>query len=143
MAEQTPVAMATVTNGFKSFKTMPFSQHFNRLQIPATALTVRTHPLTDKVADAVNQFFIDTWPFAGDKQRKKFLGADFPRFVCYYFPNSLEDRLRLVCELVTHLFIVDDIIEAMSLKDGRAFNDKLIALARGDVLPDRSSAPEW
>ncbi|KAI0904516.1 Aristolochene synthase in complex with 12,13 Difluorofarnesyl diphosphate [Ustulina deusta] len=122
---------------------MPFAERFNRLQIPATAFTVRTHPLTDTVADAVNQFFLDTWPFPGEKERKKFLGADFPRFVCYYFPNALGDRLRLVCEVVTHLFIVDDIIEAMSLKDGRAFNDKLIALACGDVLPNRNSPPEW
>ncbi|KAI0533245.1 Aristolochene synthase in complex with 12,13 Difluorofarnesyl diphosphate [Xylaria digitata] len=111
--------------------------------IPASAFTVRTHPLTDKVADAVNQFFLETWPFPSEKERKKFLGADFPRFTCYYFPNSRDDRLRLVCEIVTHLFLVDDIIEDMSLKDGRAFNDKLIALARGEVLPDRSSPPEW
>ncbi|KAI1177517.1 Aristolochene synthase in complex with 12,13 Difluorofarnesyl diphosphate [Nemania sp. FL0916] len=111
---------------------MPFAEHFNKLQIPASAFTVRTHPLTDQVADAVNQFFLDTWPFPDEKARKKFLGADFPRFVCYYFPCSLDDRLRLVCEIVTHLFLVDDVIENMSLKDGRAFNDKLIALSRGE-----------
>ncbi|KAI3337518.1 Aristolochene synthase in complex with 12,13 Difluorofarnesyl diphosphate [Xylariaceae sp. AK1471] len=143
--EQGPVAttVAAPVVGFKSYKTMPFAERFNKLQIPATAFTVRTHPLTDKVADAVNQFFLDVWPFPGERERKKFLGADFPRFVCYYFPNALTDRLKLVCEVVTHLFIVDDIIEAMSLKDGRAFNDKLIALARGEVQPDRSSPPEW
>ena len=146
MIETIPTVAApakTADAAFKSFKTMPFTEHFNKLQIPASALVVRTHPLTDKVADAVNQFYLDTWPFPGEKERKKFIGADFPRFTCYYFPNTRDDRLRLVCELVTHLFLVDDIIENMSLKEGRAFNDKLIALARGEVLPDSTSPPEW
>ncbi|KAI0187177.1 isoprenoid synthase domain-containing protein [Xylaria flabelliformis] len=128
---------------FKSYKTMPFAECFNKLQIPATAFTVRTHPLTDKVSDAVNQFFLDAWPFSGEQERKKFLGADFPRFVCYYFPNALEDRLKLACKIITHLFLIDDILETMSLKDGQAFNNKLIALARGEVQPDRSSPLEW
>ncbi|KAI0424123.1 Aristolochene synthase in complex with 12,13 Difluorofarnesyl diphosphate [Xylaria sp. FL1042] len=127
--KQVPVATAP----FKSFKTMPFAERFNKLQIPATAFTV---------ADEVNQFFFDVWPFPRERERKKFLGADFPRFVCYYFPTALEDRLKLTYKIVTHLFMVDDIIETMSLKDGRALNDKLIALARGEVQPDRSSSPE-
>ncbi|KAI1289088.1 Aristolochene synthase in complex with 12,13 Difluorofarnesyl diphosphate [Xylaria venustula] len=122
---------------------MPFAERFNKLQIPATAFTIRTHPLTDKVADGVNQFFLDVWPFPSERAREKFLGADFPRFVCYYFPNCLEDRLKLVCEIVTHLFLVDDLLEEMSLKDGNDFNERLIGLARGEVQPDRSSSPEW
>lgn len=31
----------------------------------------------------------------------------------------------------------------MSLEDGRAYNDKLIPIARGDVQPDQSVPVEW
>jgi aristolochene synthase len=146
MIKQRPAPAVTAGvafKAFKSFKTMPFAEHFNKLQIPASAFTVRTHPLTDQVADEVNQFYYKNWPFPDEEERKKFLGADFSRFCCYLFPCSLNDRLRFVCEIVTHLFLIDDILESMSLKDGRALNDKLNALARGEVLPDRSSPPEW
>jgi aristolochene synthase len=137
------VSVATADASFKSFKTMPFAEHFNKLQIPATAFHVRTHPLTDKVADSVNQFFLDNWSFSSEKERNKFLGADFSRFCAYYFPNSIDDRLHFACEIVTHLFMVDDILETKSLKDGLAFNDRLISIARGDTQPDRNSPPEW
>lgn len=143
MIEQLPTPVPMADLAFKSFKTMPFAERFNKLQIPPTAFTVRTHPLTDQVADEVNKYFLDNWPFPGEKERKKFVGADFPGFVCYYFPCSMNDRLRLVCEIVTHLFLIDDILETMSITEGRALNDKLIAIARGDVLPDRRWAPEW
>jgi aristolochene synthase len=36
-----------------------------------------------------------------------------------------------------------DILEHMSLEDGRAYNDKLMPLFQGSILPDRRVPVEW
>lgn len=36
-----------------------------------------------------------------------------------------------------------DLLEDISLEEGSAYNEKLIPIARGDVLPDRAVPVEW
>lgn len=36
-----------------------------------------------------------------------------------------------------------DALEYMSLEDGKAYNDKLIPITAGEVLPDRNIPVEW
>ncbi|EFW98420.1 aristolochene synthase [Grosmannia clavigera kw1407] len=110
---------------------------------PLSRFISMCHPLEKEIKAEVDNYFLTHWGFKTDKERKKFVGAGFSRVTCLYFPLSKDDRIHLACRLLTILFLVDDILEDMSLEDGRAYNDKLIPIARGDVQPDRSVPVEW
>ena len=126
-----------------SIKTMPFVERFTKRQIPASGLTALIHPLTDKVVNETNEFFLQHWPFPNEKARKKFVSGGFCRLTCYYFPKAKDDRLHLACEIMAVLFLIDDILEYMSLEEGRAYNEKLMPISRGETLPDRNVPVEW
>ncbi|KAL4987409.1 Aristolochene synthase in complex with 12,13 Difluorofarnesyl diphosphate [Aspergillus falconensis] len=101
------------------------------------------HPLEPEVTKQVNEYFLTHWPFKDDKARKKFVAAGFSYVTCLYFPMAKDDRIQFACKLLTLLFLIDDLLEDMSFKDGSAYNEKLIPIARGDVLPDRKVPAEW
>ncbi|KAE8342149.1 hypothetical protein BDV24DRAFT_162700 [Aspergillus arachidicola] len=103
----------------------------------------KCHPLEAAVSEEVNGFFLSHWPFKSDRERKKFVAAGFSRVTCLYFPMAKDDRIHFACRLLTLLFLIDDLLEDMSFEDGSAYNEKLIPIARGDVLPDRTVPVEW
>ncbi|KAB8209383.1 Aristolochene synthase in complex with 12,13 Difluorofarnesyl diphosphate [Aspergillus parasiticus] len=103
----------------------------------------KCHPLETAVSEEVNGFFLAHWPFKSDRERKKFVAAGFSRVTCLYFPMAKDDRIHFACRLLTLLFLIDDLLEDMSFEDGSAYNEKLIPIARGDVLPDRTVPVEW
>ncbi|KAA8647694.1 terpene cyclase [Aspergillus tanneri] len=109
----------------------------------ASRFKVRCHPLEPEVTNQVNEYFLTHWPFKDDKAKKKFVGAGFSYVTCLYFPMAKDDRIQFACKLLTLLFLIDDLLEDMSFKDGSAYNEKLIPIARGDVLPDRKVPAEW
>lgn len=129
-------------------------------QTPASFFEPRCHPLEQQITAEVDGYFLRYWPFKTEKERKKFVAAGFSRVTCLYFPLSKNDRIHFACRLLTILFLIDgrsvlnstntqlmqstaDILEDMSLEDGSAYNEKLIPIARGDVLPDRNVPVEW
>ncbi|KAI8189844.1 Aristolochene synthase [Colletotrichum sp. SAR 10_75] len=95
------------------------------------------------ISAEVNGFFLEHWPFENDKARKKFIAAGFSRVTCFYYPVALDDRIGFACRLLTLLFLIDDLLEDMSLEDGSAYNERLILLSRGDTHPDRNVPVEW
>lgn len=70
-----------------------------------------------------------------------------------------DDRIHFACRLLTLLFLIDgglynqflykdisdpaDLLEDMSFAEGSAYNEKLMPIARGEVLPDRGVPVEW
>ncbi|KAK8124408.1 Aristolochene synthase [Apiospora kogelbergensis] len=96
-----------------------------------------------EVNDEVNSYFLENWPFPNSKSQKGFLGSDFTSCMCYNYPEALDDRIGVACRLIALLFLVDDLLDHMSLEDGRLYNKKVMALMKGDILPDRSVAVEW
>ncbi|KAI0113591.1 Aristolochene synthase in complex with 12,13 Difluorofarnesyl diphosphate [Nemania sp. FL0031] len=96
-----------------------------------------------EVIDEVDSYFLQHWPFPNAKAREKFVAAGFSRVTCLYFPKALDDRIHFACRLLTVLFLVDDMLEHMSLKEGEQYNQRLMDLSRGDVTPDRSIAAEF
>ncbi|KAI0893383.1 Aristolochene synthase in complex with 12,13-Difluorofarnesyl diphosphate [Annulohypoxylon nitens] len=114
-----------------------------KIHIPSSEWTAQIHPLHEKIIAEVDGYFLQYWPFPDAKARKKFVAAGFSRVTCLYFPKALDDRIHYACRLLTLLFLIDDILEHMSLEDGRAYNDKLMPLFRGTVLPDRNVPVEW
>ncbi|KAI0198458.1 Aristolochene synthase in complex with 12,13 Difluorofarnesyl diphosphate [Astrocystis sublimbata] len=93
--------------------------------------------------EKVDGFFLQHWPFPNTKTRKKFVAAGFSRVTCLYFPKSLDDRIEYACMLLTILFLVDDMLEHMSLEAGAAYNQRLMDLAEGHEEPDRTIPAEY
>ncbi|KAL8724116.1 MAG: hypothetical protein Q9166_008128 [cf. Caloplaca sp. 2 TL-2023] len=101
------------------------------------------HPREKEVTAEVDQYFIDNWGFENEAQIQKFRDAGFSTVTCWYFPKALDDRIHFGCRLLTVLFLIDDLLEDMSLEDGKAYNENLIPISRGDVLPDRTKPAEF
>ncbi|KAI0195872.1 Aristolochene synthase from penicillium Roqueforti [Astrocystis sublimbata] len=101
------------------------------------------HPKVDEVSREVDDYFLQHWNFPGTKARRTFVNAGFSRVTCLYFPLAKDDRIHFACRLLTVLFLIDDLLEDMSFEDGSSYNEKLIPIARGDVLPDRSVPVEY
>ncbi|MCJ1258244.1 carbonyl reductase (NADPH-dependent) ari1 [Lignoscripta atroalba] len=95
------------------------------------------------VAAEVDGYFLEHWPFPNEKARKKYLDAGFSRVTCCYYPKASDDRIHFGCRLLTLLFLIDDLLEDMSFEEGSAYNEHLIPISRGHVLPDRSVPVEY
>ncbi|KAI0474768.1 Aristolochene synthase in complex with 12,13 Difluorofarnesyl diphosphate [Xylaria cf. heliscus] len=95
------------------------------------------------VISEVDGYFLKHWPFQGTQAREKFVNAGFSRVTCLYFPKALDDRIHFACRLLTILFLIDDQLEHMSLEEGKAYNERIMETARGDVLPDRTIPAEY
>ncbi|KAL8635775.1 MAG: hypothetical protein Q9228_006771 [Teloschistes exilis] len=101
------------------------------------------HPREKEVTKEVNGYFIDNWGFKNGQEIQKFIDAGFPTVTCWYFPKALDDRIHFACRLLTVLFLIDDILEDLSLEDGKAYNENLIPISRGEVTPDRNKPAEF
>ncbi|KAB8236269.1 terpene synthase family protein [Aspergillus alliaceus] len=113
------------------------------LKPPPSTFQPLCHPLVEEVSKEVDNYFLQHWNFPNEKARKKFVAAGFSRVTCLYFPKALDDRIHFACRLLTVLFLIDDLLEYMSFEEGSAYNEKLIPISRGDVLPDRSIPVEY
>ncbi|MCJ1461970.1 hypothetical protein MMC07_000570 [Pseudocyphellaria aurata] len=102
------------------------------------------HPRYLEVSQEVNGYFLKHWKFADAKASEKFLKADFSGFACLLLPLAKDDRIHFACRFFALLFLIDDVLEEeMSLAEGKAYNEKLISILCGDVLPDRSVPAEY
>ncbi|KAI2631796.1 Aristolochene synthase in complex with 12,13-Difluorofarnesyl diphosphate [Xylaria nigripes] len=110
---------------------------------PGSRFKAEIHPREPEVSAEVNGYFLKHWPFPDEAARKKFVAAGFPRVTCFYYPRALDDRIHFACRLLTVLFLIDDLLEDMSLEDGKAYNEKLMPIARGHVKPDRNIPVEY
>ncbi|PKY00095.1 Aristolochene synthase in complex with 12,13 Difluorofarnesyl diphosphate [Aspergillus campestris IBT 28561] len=105
--------------------------------------TPKCQPLSTEIIKQVDGYFLTHWPFKNEKARKKFVAAGFSYVTSLYFPMAKDDRIHFACRLLTLLFLIDDLLEDMSFDEGSAYNEKLMPIARGEVLPDRSVPVEW
>ncbi|KAK0610327.1 Aristolochene synthase [Lasiodiplodia hormozganensis] len=110
---------------------------------PPRYIQHKRHPREEQTVAEVDGWFLQHWPFASEKARKKFVAAGFSTVTCLYFPLALDDRIHSACRLLTILFLIDDILEDMNFAQGKAYNDHLMPIMRGDVAPDPSVPCEW
>ncbi|KAI1487270.1 Aristolochene synthase in complex with 12,13-Difluorofarnesyl diphosphate [Biscogniauxia mediterranea] len=101
------------------------------------------HPLYPKISKEVDEFFLKHWKFPDENSRRKFVDADFCGWTCLCYPLALDERAALGCKFITHLFLVDDQIDLVSLKDAQEYIERLILIIRGVQKPDRSIPAEW
>ncbi|KAL2008017.1 hypothetical protein VTN00DRAFT_7999 [Thermoascus crustaceus] len=124
-------------------KSPPPSPFASLPAIPPSYFKPLCHPLVDQVSKEVDGYFAERWNFQSPKAKEKFLATGFSRLTCLWFPKALDDRIHLACRLVTVLFLIDDILEDLLFEEGSLYYDKLIAICRGDSLPDRSVPAEY
>ncbi|KAJ5201119.1 hypothetical protein N7449_005922 [Penicillium cf. viridicatum] len=110
---------------------------------PPTQWSYLCHPRVKELQDEVDGYFLENWKFPSFKAVRTFLDAKFSEVTCLYFPLALDDRIHFACRLLTVLFLIDDVLEHMSFADGEAYNNRLIPISRGDVLPDRTKPEEF
>ncbi|KAJ2998228.1 hypothetical protein NUW58_g389 [Xylaria curta] len=96
----------------------------------------------DQIIHEVDQYFLNCWNFASEKERKKFVHAGFSRVTCMYYPMAKDDRIVSACKLLTVLFLIDDLLEDMSFEDGEAYNNALMPIMRGEKKPNRDAPAE-
>ncbi|RYP08311.1 hypothetical protein DL764_001980 [Monosporascus ibericus] len=107
-----------------------------------TILTAQKHTNTAKVVKQVNDFFLENWPFKTEKHRRRFVDEGYAWSVCLNCPLSLDERMHWGCRLLTIGFLIDDLLDSMSVKEGVAYNSNVIECARGN-LPDRNVPGQW
>ncbi|KAI9035231.1 terpenoid synthase [Aspergillus affinis] len=105
---------------------------------PTSLFTPKIHPNAQAISARVDAYFLQRWHFRSDAERAKFRAAGFSCLTCLYFPMALNDRIEFACRLLTLLFLIDDILEETSLEEGSAYNARLIAISKGERLPDRT-----
>ncbi|KAK7000163.1 Aristolochene synthase in complex with 12,13 Difluorofarnesyl diphosphate [Favolaschia claudopus] len=105
--------------------------------LPPTIFIPKIHPLREDITQDVNAFFLAHWPFPNEKARKKFVESDFCYALCATWPESLDDRMRHACRLVTLVFLIDDLLDDMSLEEGQAFNNAILSLLQGHRMPNQ------
>ncbi|RDW70664.1 putative aristolochene synthase protein [Aspergillus mulundensis] len=101
------------------------------------------HPHADKVVHEVDGYFLHHGRFPNARAKQRFLAAGFSSVVCLYFPLAKNNRIHFACRLLTIFFSVDDFLEEMSFSEGEAYNKKLMRLAAGTTLPDRTVPAEF
>lgn len=130
---------------------------------PPRSFRHQEHPLEQEVTKEVDAWFLNNWPFENEQARKKYAAAAFPVVTCNYYPLASKERVTLACQLLTILFLMDgksrfhntsttklvlmpsvtDMLEEMSLEEGKKYNDDLMAIIRGDKAANRAVPDEW
>ncbi|KAH9237210.1 hypothetical protein K456DRAFT_1830608 [Colletotrichum gloeosporioides 23] len=90
----------------------------------------------------VNKYFLERWPFPNERARLKFAAEGLPTWHCCQYPLSLPDRITAACRLSVMLFLLDDLLEHMSLEEGSSYNEKLVSIITGDAKPSDGSPIE-
>ncbi|KAI5923116.1 terpenoid synthase [Camillea tinctor] len=108
-----------------------------------TILKALKHPDAYDVVQQVNEFFLENWPFPTEKHRKRFVEEGYAWFVGIDCPLSLDDRIHWGCRLLTTGFLIDDLLDRMSVAEGAEHNSKVIECARGQLIPDRNAPAQW
>ncbi|KAI0154589.1 terpenoid synthase [Xylariaceae sp. FL1272] len=142
-AEALPSYQIAPSNGYNLSSTPPIPGDSQRPHdVRSTILQARKHPHAEQVVKKVNAYFLEKWPFKTDKHRKRFVEEGYGWFVCVNCPLSLDDRMHWGCKLLTAGFLVDDVLDHMSVEEGVLHNTSVIECASGTRLPDPQNAAE-
>ena len=96
------------------------------------------HPRVDAVSQEVDNYFLQYWDFPSADAKKGFLKDGYSRVTYLNYPLAKDDRIHFACRLLTALFLIDDMLENMSLAEGEVCNSRLIPICRGDIIPNRT-----
>lgn len=108
-----------------------------------TRFAVKCHPRADEICAELDNFYLENWPFENETERQSFVSSKITRWACLAVPLAADDRIYDLAKLQALFFLLDDAIERKNLTEGKTFYARLIAIARGKILPNRLDAIEW
>jgi aristolochene synthase len=143
-----PIAVATApvlssTKGSSTSPPAPKDRPYLSKDLHPTTLTPQLHPDTQKIFDETHGFFIKHWPFKTETHKQRFCDEGYAWFNCILCPMELDDRMVRVCKFFTTGFLIDDMLDRMSVEERKAHNAGVIACCSGERLPDREKPAEW
>ncbi|KAL8838626.1 MAG: hypothetical protein Q9170_002072 [Blastenia crenularia] len=110
---------------------------------PPTIFPIKCHPKTDEVCSKLDEYFYTNWPWKDEATGQKFLRSETNRWACLALPHARDDRIYDSVRVNTLLFLLDDVAEDLSISEGQDLYKRLIPLALGKTLPNRSDPYEW
>ncbi|KAK5999161.1 Aristolochene synthase [Cladobotryum mycophilum] len=111
--------------------------------IPLSKWAATCHPMMDQVTKESNEYFLIHWHFPSEESKQKFLEQDLTGWVGWDYPTALPSRLLICTKYMTYFFLTDDMMETMSISEGKALSERLIAIAKGEVEADRGAPVEY
>ncbi|KAL0484000.1 aristolochene synthase [Acrasis kona] len=94
------------------------------------------HPDAEKASNECRRLFMNKWPFPSDEHKKNFDVFKFYKFACAAYPHVLVERFPHIVNLVTLLFQLDDVIDAL---EGKAMVEYVVRLTHvmdGTIKPE-------
>ncbi|OLL27001.1 Aristolochene synthase [Neolecta irregularis DAH-3] len=72
---------------------------------------VRFHQRSQEIEEESDQAFLDEWPWPSKESRQKFIDSKYGYCTVCSFPDILSERIRLVADMITLFFLLDDYID--------------------------------
>lgn len=133
----------TSTKGSRIPPPAPTELPYLPRELRPTRVTAELHPRTQEIVDECHDFFLKNWPFKTETHKKRFCDEGYAWFNCILCPMGLDDRMVGVCKFLTTGFLIDDMLDRMSVEEGKAHNAIVIECCRGERLPDREKPAQW
>ncbi|MFE0063411.1 terpene synthase family protein [Streptomyces sp. NPDC059003] len=114
------------------------------LPAPAALLPCRSHPESEGITAHHVQWVRRSLPFLEEPQLQSLLGAHYDRWVCMCFPDIARDIAEDLTNLVTLMFLADDLTsrpgrDTSSVTHTRAAYDALLDVMQGTRAHPRSA----
>ncbi|EXF73126.1 aristolochene synthase [Colletotrichum fioriniae PJ7] len=109
---------------------------------PRSHMVGRLHPSGLRITMEVNNYFLNNWPFPDERTKLQFVAEGLPTWHLCQYPTAREDRVGAACRFMVMLFLVDDLLEHLSLKEGSSYNERLISIVKGETAPAQDSPIE-
>ncbi|KAJ5746215.1 hypothetical protein N7520_011397 [Penicillium odoratum] len=107
-------------------------------------LEAKSHPLGWQAIQAlVEPGFGQDWKFTSEREKKGFFALGFSRAFSQFFPLTLNDRVEVTCKMHYLALLIDDQLDKMNVADMLSYRERVIEIARGETVPDRSISVEW
>ncbi|KAJ5980657.1 hypothetical protein N7481_007955 [Penicillium waksmanii] len=109
-----------------------------------TRLELKSHPLGWEVLQKrVEPYFSQNWKFTSEREKEGFFALGFSRALNEWFPLMLDDRAELTGKMHYLGLLVDDQLDKMEMSDLLQYRERVMAIARGELSPNRDSCLEW
>ncbi|OLL23702.1 Aristolochene synthase [Neolecta irregularis DAH-3] len=97
---------------------------------------LRVHLNGEDTIRQSDEQFDRTWPFSSNYQKTYMSDCVYGLFTCVTMPDVLPERLRICCDLITLLFLLDDYIDAEKDIGGVALARTVFEVFGGSIEPN-------
>lgn len=143
LSDKTVKGILTTVPGSDIPPPAPKNLPYRHPDVRPTILDARIHPKTQAIVDEVHAWFFEHWPWKTETHKRRFVDEGFVWYSCIICPKGLQDRQLGICKYLTAGFLIDDMLDRMSVEEGVKHNDIIIACCSGTMQPDRTKPAQW